>query len=79
MKNVVDGIEITQTCADCVHCLKLYVPPCYKDIPDDRYVCNALTWEVPQVMYIGDDKGFCECFAERIHPLPFEDESEDRE
>ena len=63
--DIIDGIEITETCADCIHCLKLYVAPCYTEVPSDRYVCDIFAKEANRIDYISDNKGFCECFTRK--------------
>ena len=63
-----DSVDITERCADCRHCLKLYVPPCYTEVPTDRFVCDYFREEEGEVMYINDDKGFCECFSKKRLP-----------
>ena len=52
------------SCAECVFCSKLYVPPakCFNDIPKDSYVCTLFLKETNSVQYLGDDSGRCEMF-----------------
>ena len=61
-------IEITETCADCKYCVKLYVPPCkcFKDIPKDAYVCSLFLKEANRVQWLGDNRGFCEMFTQNV-------------
>ena len=63
-------IDITETCAECKFCTKLYVPPCecFEDIPKDAYVCTIwlLTGQADEVQYLGDNKGFCEMFSKKV-------------
>ena len=59
--------ERQEKCSDCKHCQKLYVPPTYPQIADltkDGYICTALMYEPDGwVMYLEDDKGFCEMYS----------------
>ena len=72
-----------EKCANCKYCKPFYVPPCYHKVIEavggshNAFICNV--FEDSWAMYLSDNHGFCEMFTERIHPLPFEDESEDQE
>ncbi len=48
-------------CATCKSIRKLYVPPVYKDIPTDAYVCLLFDGEA---MYMSNNSGICEMYAE---------------
>lgn len=71
-----------ERCANCKHCKVLYVPPCHPEVikavggGKNAFACDALGYE-GQVMYLKDNEGMCEMFTDKIHPLPFEDESEE--
>ena len=49
-----------ESCENCIHCVKLYVPPCYEDIPQGACVCEAYGDDDLSVMFLRDNKGMCE-------------------
>ena len=56
-----------EKCANCKHCVKLYVPPCdcFKDIPKDSFACKLFLNEAKQVMYLYNDQGMCEMWTQK--------------
>lgn len=50
-------------CATCKSIRKIYVPPVYKDIPQDAYVCLLFGTE-GEAMYMSNNSGMCEMYEE---------------